>query len=104
VRQSDTIILRFNSPIEPVLLGLGFSCRGNKGGSKGPQEKVRAIERTWWVLLAFSSAESVLLGLGFSCRGSKGGSKGPQERESDRARVVGVCVVRRGVKVLKPRS
>jgi hypothetical protein len=64
VRLSDTTILRFNSPAEPFLLGLGFPVEGAREG-------VRDRER---------------------------------ERESDRARVVGVCVVRRGVEVLKPRS
>jgi hypothetical protein len=63
VRLSDTIIMRFNSSAEPVLLGLRFPYPGSKGGSEGPRE-----------------------------------------RESDRARVVGVCIVRRGVEVLKPRS
>jgi hypothetical protein len=49
VRLSDMTILRFNSPTEPILLGLGFSCQGSKGGSKGLQERERAIERVWWV-------------------------------------------------------
>ncbi len=64
MRLSDTTVLRFNSPVEPVLLGLGFFYRGSKGGSKGPREREsdrarvvgvcvvrreRAIERVWWV-------------------------------------------------------
>ncbi len=39
--------LRFEEWSERARLALGFFSRGSKGGSKGPRERERAIERDW---------------------------------------------------------